>query len=70
MKAKRHAARLRSFEIIATCGGVEIARCVVQALNEDEALIDGSDGLSLELGLGPCEDSVVFSAEPIDGARA
>ena len=69
MKTKRHAARLRHYEVTAKRGGAEIGRCIVQALSEDEALIEGSDELSSALGLEPIDDSISYGAKPIDSAR-
>ena len=69
MKTKRHAARLRKFAVTAKRGDVEICRCVVMALNEDEALVEGSDELSSKLGVGPFEDTVTYDTEIVDTAR-
>ena len=68
MKTKRHAQRLRDFAVIAQRGDVEIGRCVVQALNQDEALIEGSDELSEKLALGLFDDAVTYRAENLDAA--
>jgi hypothetical protein len=70
MKTKRHAQRLREFAVTALRGDVEIGRCVVQALNQDEALIEGSDELSEELAIGLLDDAVTYHAECLDAPRA
>jgi hypothetical protein len=47
---------MREFVVSAHRGDVEIGRCVVQALSQDEALIEGSDELSAKLALGLFDD--------------
>lgn len=65
MKTKRHAERMREFAVSAHRGDVEIGRCVIQALNQDEALIEGSDELSEKLGLGLFDEAVTYRAESL-----
>jgi hypothetical protein len=65
MKTKRHAERMRDFAVTAHRGEVEIGRCVVQALYEDEALIEGSDELSEKLGLGLFDEAVTYRAKSL-----
>ena len=68
MKTKRHARRLREFAVTAHRGDVEIGRCVIRALNQDEALIEGSDELSEKLALGLFDDAVTYLAAESLGA--
>lgn len=70
MKTRRHAQRLCDFVVTAQRGDIEIGRCVVQALNQDEALIEGSDELSEKLALGLFDDAVTYVAEIIDAAQS
>jgi hypothetical protein len=63
MKTKRRAERMRDFAVSAHRGDVEIGRCVMPALNQDEALIDGSEELSEKLGLGLFDEAVTYRAE-------
>jgi hypothetical protein len=70
MKTNRHARRLREFTVTAHRGDVELARCLVQALNKDEALIEGSDELSEKLALGLFDDAVTYQAECLDARRS
>jgi hypothetical protein len=70
MKAKRHAHRMREFAVTAQRGDVVIGQCVVRALNQDEALIEGSDELSEKLALGLFDDSVTYHARCLDTPRA
>ena len=69
MKTKRHAQRMREFAVTAHRGDVEIGRCVVQALNQDEALIEGSDELSENLALGLFDGAVTYHAECLNAPR-
>ena len=70
MKTMRHAQRMREFAVIAHRGDVEIGRCVVQALDQEDAMIDGSEELSTKLALGLFDDTVTYRAEGLDASRA
>ena len=69
MKNRRHAERMREFAVTAHRGDVEIGRCVVQALDQEDAIFDGSDELSATLGLGLFDDTVTYRAESLDASR-
>ena len=61
---------MREFAVTAHRGDVEIGRCVVQALNQDEALIEGSDELSEKLAIGLFDETVTYNAECLEAPRA
>jgi hypothetical protein len=69
MKTRRHAQRMCEFAVTALRGDVVIGQCVVQALNQDEALIEGSDQLSEKLALGLFDDAVTYHAESLDASQ-
>lgn len=70
MKTRRHAGRMREYIVTARRGQVEIGRCLIKALNQDEALIEGSDELSEQLALGLFDDAVTYHAQCHDAPRA
>jgi hypothetical protein len=70
MKNRQHADRMREFTVTAHRGDVEIGRCVVQALDQEDAIIDGSEELSTKLALGLFDDTVTYRVEGLDASRA